>query len=262
MMYRSRSGRCFIFPLSPGLEIMRTTPTRWFSSNVVTLVRLIFLSPSAGWDRDAACRSEHDHAGQAVLVHRIDSVDVHASGLDDLGPELRIGLDARLGVDTPSPVEQNVLGVKSLLNGRRRQRLLHLGFEECSHGIRKAGRCSKDVIALILEVRVAGFGNRRQFRREQRARTARHREAFQSARADVLQYAWNRYEAELDLTCGEVRCQLGVAAIWYRHCLEAGQKAEIFHAQVAGAARAASRVVDRLLFRIGNKFGYRVDRDG
>ena len=62
--------------------------------------------------------SEHDHAGRAVLVHRIDSVDVHAGCFDDLGPELRIGLDAGLGVDTPGPVDQDVLRAEFFLKAR------------------------------------------------------------------------------------------------------------------------------------------------
>src|SRR5262249_23290543 len=94
------------------------------------------------------------------------------------------------------------------------------------------------------------------------AGTARYREAFQSTRADVLHYARSRHEAELDLTCSKVRCQLGVAAIWHRHRLEAGQKAEIFHGQVAAPARPALTLAYWLFLRIGNNFSDRVDRDG
>jgi hypothetical protein len=52
---------------------------------------------------------------------KTSSVDVHAGGLDDLGPELRIGLDAGLGVDTPGPVDQDVLRAEFFLKARRRR---------------------------------------------------------------------------------------------------------------------------------------------
>src|SRR5262245_3861140 len=78
----------------------------------------------------------------------------------------------------------------------------------------------------------------------------------------MLHDARSRHEAEFDLACSEVRCQLGVAAIWHRHGPEAGQEAEIFHGQMAARTRTGMCVAYWLFLRISNKFGHRVDRDG
>src|SRR5215813_9555810 len=109
-------------------------------------------------------------------------------------------------------------------------------LEQRRHRVWKPGRSCKHVISLELEIREAGFGNRGHFRSDRQARAGRHRKTLEPPRSDVLEHARRANKAELDLARSKVRRQLSIAAIRYGDGLEAGQQAEIFHAQMAGRA--------------------------
>ena len=112
---------------------------------------------------------------------------------------------------------------KLLLDVGRLQRRAGLALDQLGDGVGHASRRGQHEIGAVLDLRIAGLGDRRHVRQKRRARRRCRgdRERAHPAVAHVLEQAARADEARLDLAADQIGHQQRVAAIRHRLRLEA-----------------------------------------